>query len=181
MIIRPANPADVLPMAEVNVLTRRTCYPGIFPGELLASASPERIAVRWMKNLFTEPNPPGSFGLVAENKGEVVGFIMAGPAREVVISAGGEMYTLYVLPDYHNQGIGRSLMHHAADRLLQAGYSAFFLWVLTANLPSRTFYEKLGGCVVSQRFEEVKGYLLDETAYIWSDIPAFIQRTKPSR
>lgn len=180
MIIRPAAPADVLPMAEVNVITRRTCYPGIFPAELLERASPERIAVRWMKNLFTEPNPPGSFGLVAENKGGVVGFIMAGPAREVMLGAGGEMYTLYVLPEYHNRGIGRGLMHHAAERLLQAGFSDFFLWVLTANLPGRTFYERLGGKAINQRLEDVKGYLLDETAYFWSDIPAFIQRTKPN-
>ncbi len=178
MIIRIATPQDVLAMATVNVETRRVKYVNIFPAELLARANPERIAERWMKNLFTEPNPPGSFGLVAEEAGEVIGFVMAGPARDITPGASGEMYTLYVLPRYHRQGIGQGLMVEAACRLRQQGHSAFFLWVLTANLPSRTFYEGLGGIVVGQRNEDVKGYILDETAYIWKDIDIFLSKAR---
>jgi len=178
MIIRIATPQDVLAMATVNVETRRAKYVDIFPAELLARANPERIAERWMKNLFTEPNPPGSFGLVAEEAGEVIGFVMAGPARDTTPGASGEMYTLYVLPRYHRQGIGQGLMVEAACRLRQQGHSGFFLWVLTANLPSRTFYEGLGGIVVGQRIEDVKGYPLDETAYIWKDIDLFLSKAR---
>ena len=174
MIIRPALPEDILAMATVNVETRREKYVGIFPAELLARASPERIAERWMKNLFTEPNPPGSFGLVAEEEGEVIGFVMAGPARDSSLGANGEMYTLYVLPHYQHQGIGHGLLLEAACRLQKQEFSAFFLWVLTANLPSRAFYESLGGEFIGQRFEEVKGYTLNESAYIWRDIEKFI-------
>lgn len=174
MIIRPAVPQDVLSMARVNVETRRAMYVDIFPAELLARASPERIAERWMKNLFTKPNPPGSFGLVAEIEGEITGFIMAGPARGTTIGASAEMYTLYVLPRCHHLGIGRGLMQQAAIHLRREEHTNFFLWVLTANLPSRKFYEGLGGEICGQRFEEVKGYALDETAYIWRDIQKFI-------
>ena len=176
MIIRPATPEDILAMATVNVETRREKYIGIFPAELLARASPERIAERWMKNLFTEPNPPGSFGLVAEVEGEVIGFVMAGPARDSTMGAIGEMYTLYVLPRYQRQGIGCGLLLEAARRLQQQGHSSFYLWVLTANLPSREIYETLGGEAFGQRFEDVKGYALDETAYIWQDIEQFLSK-----
>jgi ribosomal protein S18 acetylase RimI-like enzyme len=176
MNIRLATPQDVFAMATVNVETRRSMYVGIFPAELLARASPERIAERWMKNLFTEPNPPGSFGLVAEEKGEVIGFVMAGLARDKDLGASGEMYTLYVLPRCHRQGIGHRLLQEAARYLQQQGHSAFFLWVLSANLPSRAFYEALGGEIIGQRFEDVKGYALDETAYIWRDIHKFLSK-----
>lgn len=174
MNIRLATPEDILAMATVNVETRREKYVGIFPAELLARASPERIAERWMKNLFAEPNPPGGFGLVAEEEGVVIGFVMAGPARDTALGASGEMYTLYVLPRFHRQGIGFMLLQEAARYLQQQGHSAFYLWVLTANLPSRAFYEALGGKIISRRFEDVKGYALDETAYIWHDIEQFI-------
>jgi ribosomal protein S18 acetylase RimI-like enzyme len=176
MIIRLATPQDILAMATVNVETRRCNYVGIFPAELLARANPERIAERWMKNLFTEPNPPGSFGLVAERDDEVIGFVMAGPARDKDLGASGEMYTLYVHPRCHRQGIGHKLMQEAAIYLQEQGHSAFYLWVLTANLPGRAFYEALGGEVIGQRFEEVKGYALEETSYLWKDIPQFLSK-----
>jgi hypothetical protein len=174
MLIRPATPADILSMAEVNVTTRRECYPGIFPAELLARASPERIAARWMKNLFTEPDPPGSFGLVAEQNARVVAFVIAGPARADSIGATGELYTLYVLPSFQHQGLGSALMSQAARFLQQDGLHSFYLWVLTANISGRAFYQAMGGLQAGQRFEDVKGYLLDETAYLWPDISRFL-------
>jgi ribosomal protein S18 acetylase RimI-like enzyme len=177
MLIRNSTPQDVLAMASVNVETRRAMYMNIFPTELLANASPERIAVRWTKDLFTEPNPPGRFGLVAEVDNEIVGFIMAGPALDLSIGASGEMYTLYVLPRFHRQGIGQGLMLEAAVRLEQEGFDGFYLWVLTANLASRKFYENLGGEIAGQRLENVKGYMLDETAYLWKGISLFIAKS----
>jgi len=81
-----------------------------------------------------------------------------------------------VLPSYQRQGIGHKLLLEAARRLQQQGHSSFYLWVLTANLPSRKIYEALGGEAIGQRFEEVKGYELDETAYIWQDIEQFLSK-----
>lgn len=174
MLIRPATPADILSMAEVNVATRKECYPGIFPEELLARASPDRIAARWMKNLFTEPDPPGSFSLVAEWDTRVIAFVIAGPARDNSIGATGELYTLYVLPAFQHKGVGASLMGEAASCLLQRGFHSFYLWVLTGNKSGRAFYHAMGGQQAGQRFEEVKGYFLDETAYLWPDISRFL-------
>ncbi len=56
----------------------------------------------------------------------------------------GEVYALYVAPDWWSTGTGRSLMARATAALADAGYERGVLWVLEANARARRFYEKAG-------------------------------------
>ena len=59
------------------------------------------------------------------------------------------------------------------------GLSDAFLWVLTGN-PSRFFYEAMGGQTVAERQERFAGKLLDETAYAWPDLSAWLTSPRPA-
>jgi ribosomal protein S18 acetylase RimI-like enzyme len=56
----------------------------------------------------------------------------------------GEVYALYVAPDWWSTGTGRSLMAAALAALSQGGYRHAVLWVLSGNARARRFYERAG-------------------------------------
>jgi ribosomal protein S18 acetylase RimI-like enzyme len=56
----------------------------------------------------------------------------------------GEVYALYVTPDWWSTGTGRSLMGAALAGLEAGGYQRAVLWVLAANNRARRFYERAG-------------------------------------
>ncbi|MBT5435938.1 MAG: GNAT family N-acetyltransferase, partial [Rhodospirillaceae bacterium] len=79
----------------------------------------------------------------------------------------GEIYTLYLLSDWHGQGLGRSMLDWLLQRLRARGLDRILLWVVEAN-PTRFFYEAMGAKVIARRREPFAGVLLDELAYGWS-------------
>lgn len=50
-----------------------------------------------------------------------------------------------VLPQYHRQGIGRSLIEKLAEITAKLGICRFFLSTQKSNLPACALYEKCGG------------------------------------
>ena len=109
--------------------------------------------------------------LVAEDvDAGVIGFGNAGTARADGLPAdsdwNGEIYTLYLLPDWHGQGLGRRLLEGLFDLLWRNRLLNVILWVLEAN-PTRFFYEAMGGRLIARRRERFAGVMLDELAYGW--------------
>jgi GNAT superfamily N-acetyltransferase len=56
----------------------------------------------------------------------------------------GELYALYVTPDWWSAGAGRALLATVVAALRAAGYRRAVLWTLTRNARARRFYEKAG-------------------------------------
>jgi ribosomal protein S18 acetylase RimI-like enzyme len=107
--------------------------------------------------------------LVAERKGEVVGFVHAGKIREAIETADAEIYSLYLLREAQGRGIGRALLRVVAVVLRQQGFTSVALWVLERNR-SRGFYETCGGRLAASRVIEIGGARLMEVAYWWPDL-----------
>ena len=82
----------------------------------------------------------------------------------------GEIYVLYVLPEYQHQGIGRELVSACVHHLIhQLKVDTMLIWVLAEN-PYRRFYELLGGKVVREKTQEIGGRMLSEVGYGWETI-----------
>jgi GNAT superfamily N-acetyltransferase len=108
---------------------------------------------------------------VAEAAGRgVVGFADFGAARENFGAYEGELYAVYVLPEFQRRGIGERLFRLGAGFLKASGRNSMYLLTLEVS-PYRRFYEKLGGRVVGGKSVEIEGVAYDELAYGWDSLP----------
>ena len=110
----------------------QAAYAHVLPAERLTQLSVERRARQW------RDWPP----LLAESGDVVVGFVSVGASRDV--DADGELFAIYVDPDYWGSGVGRKLMAAAEERLSELGHLEAILWVLADNPRARRFYERSG-------------------------------------
>ena len=69
--------------------------------------------------------------LLAESGDVTVGFISVGASRDA--DADGELFAIYVDPDYWGSGVGRKLMAAGEERLRELGHVEAILWVLADN------------------------------------------------
>jgi GNAT superfamily N-acetyltransferase len=166
--IRAAVSDDAAAMARVRVDTWRAAYRGIVPDATLERLSYAETE-RFLRRVLWEDNH-GAFAYVAETgAGEVVGLAVGGAGLGALAAHyRGELYILYILPEWQRHGFGRGLVAACARELVQRGLTPMMLWVLAQN-PARDFYEKLGGVPLQEREEEMDGELLLEVAYGWQD------------
>lgn len=176
-IIREARAADADAIAAVHVETWHNTYAGIIPDRVLLGLSARREAGYWQHALR---RPAGRFlVMAAENAaGAVVGYASGGSTRSGELPYDGEVYTLYVLPDYQGCGIGRQLLSALFARMVAAGFGSAVIWVLAEN-PSRFFYQAMGGTWVAVRDERFCGVMLSEMAYGWSNLACAVAPSSP--
>ncbi len=171
--LRPARPGDAPAIARVHVETWRAAYAGLVPDVYLVSMTESKQALQW-NNAIRRAVAPEAV-LAAESSdlpgGRIVGFGSCGPARGRPES--GEIFTLYVAPDWQGQGIGQMLLEGLFARLHAGGLGEAVLWVLNAN-PARFFYEALGGRRIAERKERFAGVDLEEAGYVWSDLGVWL-------
>ncbi len=168
--IREAREEDVFGMAKVRVDTWRVAYKEIMPDDLLENLSYQATAERWRK-AFWEDKDPNVAVFVAENEqSEIIGIAICGLESNQDPIYQGEIYVLYVLPEYQRQGIGRRLVASCAEYLIQQlRVKTMLIWVLADN-PYRRFYESLGGKVIQEKTKEFGGKMLSEVGYGWEEI-----------
>lgn len=167
--IRPARPNDAQAIARLDVETWRTTYAGVLSATYLVGLSERRRDLGWRMAILREPR---DVRVAVDVAGRIEGFGSCGPSRSERHFP-GEVFTLYVAPDRQNQGIGRRLLIALFRRLAASGLDAAVVWVLRDN-PSRFFYERLGGRLISHKPIAVGGGQVEALAYGWPDLPAYL-------
>ncbi len=179
MIIREATKADAEVIASVYVETWRDSYAGVIPDHVLVNMSHRRQAADWRGAIANWHG--GHLVLVAEDDNAgVIGIGSCGPARKTGLPYRGEVYTLYVHPDYQGEGVGKSLLRELFRALSRKGMASALIWVLADN-PARFFYEACGGRLVATRDQRLWGTVLHEKAYGWDDLAEATSRRARQR
>ncbi|HWB50711.1 MAG TPA: GNAT family N-acetyltransferase [Stellaceae bacterium] len=109
---------------------------------------------------------------VALGGGAAVGFGSCGASRGEP-GFTGEVFTLYVAPDWQDQGIGRGLLLAMFRRLVAQNHHSAIIWVLRDN-PSRFFYQRLGGKEVRRKLLPFNGAQVAAAGYGWADLPGYL-------
>ena len=94
----------------------------------------------WSENsIASELNNPLSYWLVAEEKGEIAGYV----GSQSVLDA-ADMMNLAVSPKCRQQGIGQALVSALVEHLRQNHVIALLLEVRVSNGPAIALYKKMG-------------------------------------
>lgn len=167
--VRSARVDDAEGVARVYIDSWHDTYPSILPTGLLRAMTPKGQTARWRAAIGTGGRERV---LVAEIPGSgIIGMTSLGPVQDRGLGYDGEVYTLYVAPDFVGMGIGSLLLRAAFAALHAANFSSCAIWAHGRN-PARFFYEAMGGKLIAERNRRMGGAAVPEVAFGWTNLVA---------
>jgi len=164
-IIRQAEVKDAEAIAEIGVASWQSTYRGQIPDSYLDKMRPEDKIEQRRKEISSSKLETTYFVAVKNDK--VVGYCHVGKSTDVNAKpTDGELQSIYLLDNYHGQGIGFALMQASLKHLKKNKFKRATLWVLETNLKTRQWYEsrdwKLEG---TKKTDPRDGFELKEIRY----------------
>lgn len=159
---RRATTADAFGVAAVHDASWRQAYTGIIPHKSLDTMVRRRDTQWWARAIKHSTRI-----LVLETLGQIVGYATLGQNRVSALSQQGEVYELYLLPEYQGVGLGKKLFLAARQELAAIGLKGCVVWVLEDNTPAVHFYSNAGGIDIAEGTETFNGSTLNKVAYAW--------------
>jgi ribosomal protein S18 acetylase RimI-like enzyme len=142
MKIRPARVNDAPALARVHVDSWCAAYRGLVPDSFLQRFTYQSREERFRQSLVANAEET----YVVQLNEQVVGFLTLGAARDSDVDSKrtGEIWGIYISPDYWRQRIGSRFVEEAESLLKSRRYESAVLWVLEGSQQARRFYEAMG-------------------------------------
>lgn len=170
--IKKANLEDAQILADIHVASKCLAETGLVSDAYLQSLTVEDYVDKWQEWLGLDKSRTD----IAYCEGNPAGFISYGPIRTrlpsdrgMIPQYAGEVYALYVHPDYLRKGIGRHLLLSARKDMAENKMKSFLLWVLKNNDRAVKFYLAQGGEKVGKKQVEIGGKMVFESAVGWRE------------
>ncbi|HVV79132.1 MAG TPA: GNAT family N-acetyltransferase [Pseudolabrys sp.] len=160
--IRRAKASDAQAVADTHDEAWRTAYQGIIPGNEL-----DKLISRRGPDWWDSAIRKGSRITILQFGDNIAGYANYGRNRARSLTYDGEVYELYLRPEYQGLGFGRRLFSAARKDLQQTGLRSLVVWALSDNEPAVEFYRALGGRAVARSSEKFGSKTLDKVAYAW--------------
>ncbi len=143
MIIRKATVEDAERIATISVLSWQHAYKDLIPKNFLDNISLEERHKNWIKGLKEKSYRTT---LVVENQNIIAGFSGHRPARDDDLDPNktGEIYAVYLDPDYMGKGFGKALLAEIFKELREQSYIDCIVWTLRDNFSAIEFYKRTG-------------------------------------
>lgn len=161
--IRRAEPQDASAIADVHHDTWVGTYAGLIPHRALNKMISRRGRAWWADAVKRAASV-----LVIEIGGKVVGYATLGRNRARELPQQGEIYELYVRPEYQGIGLGTRLFNAAREKLAGHGLSGLVVWALEDNTNAVNFYSGIGGRDVAEGVEVFDAKALRKVAFVWN-------------
>lgn len=141
-ILRRAQVEDAPILAKVHVDSWQAAYRGIVPDTFLHGFTYSKREEAFQQALAAKAEET----YLLEEDEIPAAILTVGPSRDddLDVHLVGELWGIYIAPDYWRRGIGRELVGEAERLLQDRGYCEIVLWVLEGNTAARQFYEKMG-------------------------------------
>jgi len=160
--IRRARANDACSVAECHDEAWRTAYRGIIPGTEL-----EKLIVRRGPAWWDSAIRKGSRVALLQFGDKIAGYANYGRNRARSLDYDGEIYELYLRPEFQGLGFGRRLFTAARRDLAQSALRSLIVWALSENDNAVEFYRALGGKAVARSSEKFGSRVLDKIAFGW--------------
>lgn len=161
--IRKAVAGDAEAIAETHHAAWQGAYAGIIPHRALTSMLNRRGREWWASAIRRAASV-----LVIEVGGDVAGYATIGRNRARELRQEGEIYELYVKPEYQGIGLGTRLFNAARERLTAHGLNGLVVWALEENSNAVAFYEGSGGRDIAEGVEVFDQKALRKIAFVWN-------------
>ncbi|MCA0969702.1 GNAT family N-acetyltransferase [Halobacillus litoralis] len=172
--VREARLEDAEKIAQIHVSSWKSTYQDLLDERDVSNSTVENRIVLWETVLRQRVN--GQLAYVVESdEGELVGFVSGGKERTKSYGYDGEIYAIYLLEQYKQQGYGRMLLQAFAEGMKREGYKSLLVWVLTKN-PSNRFYTKFGADPIEAEKVTIGEGTYEETAFGWENIDHLLQQ-----
>jgi ribosomal protein S18 acetylase RimI-like enzyme len=162
--VRRAKAPDAGAIASIHDEAWRAAYQGIIPGPELDKLINRRGA-KWWDSAIRK----GSRIALLNFGDTVAGYANYGRNRARSLYYDGEIYELYLRPEFQGLGFGRKLFSSVRRDLGQSGLQSLVVWALSDNEPAVGFYRSLGGKAVARSSERFGARVLDKVAFAWSN------------
>lgn len=159
--VRKGRSADARALAEVFRTSWLNAYRGIIPHAHLETMIRRHGASWWATTIRSGANV-----LVLEFGDVVAGYATLGQARRRGPYQ-GEIYELYLAPDYQGLGFGEHLFEACRHRLDKNRLKGLIVWALSENAIATDFYWRRGGRPVAKEIETMAGVKIEKTAFAW--------------
>lgn len=160
---RRAVPDDASRISEIHSESWKHAYSGIVPYGALTRMI-NRRDVNWWATAIRR----STIILVIEVGDQIAGYATLGPNRVSTFPLEGEIYEIYLKPEYQGVGLGAKLFSDAHSELKRRGYKGMAVWVLSENTSAISFYENAGGRAIATGSEHFDDKKLQKTAYAWN-------------
>ena len=163
MLLRTAQPADAIAVADVHVRAWQEAYRGLLFDEYLDGLQVEEWAQGYR---FGDVDATKPSTVLALDRDAIYGFATIGPSADEDRHGTGELLALYVDPDRRGLGVGRALIEEARARLARQGFREAGLWVLVGNKRAERFYRTDGWLPDgARRPAKVAGFSVEDIRY----------------
>ncbi len=160
--VRRAEAKDAEAITAVHDSAWRYAYDGVIPARELSRIVARRGA-RWWDRAIRR----GTAILVLEVGGVIAGDAAVGPNRARNLTQKGEVYEIYMLPEYQGVGLGTRLFLAARRELARFGFDTVVVWALADNDNACRFYRNAGGRKIAKANERFGDVALTKVAFAW--------------
>ncbi|HVY20605.1 MAG TPA: GNAT family N-acetyltransferase [Bauldia sp.] len=160
--VRRAEVRDAEAITAVHDTAWRFAYEGMIPAKELTRIISRR-GPRWWDRAIRR----GTAILVLEVGGAICGYATVGPNRARNLAQKGEVYEIYMKPEYQGIGLGTRLFLAARRELGRFGFDTVVVWALADNENACRFYKNAGGRKVAKANERFGEVALTKVAYAW--------------
>jgi ribosomal protein S18 acetylase RimI-like enzyme len=164
--IRHAKPSDAQAIALAHDASWRDAYRGVIPGAELERMIARRGPKWWQSAILR-----GTGLLVLDFNGEIAGYATYGRNRVPSMPYSGEIFEIYLVPEYQGHGFGRRMFNAARRELAEHGYLSTIVWALAENDKALGFYRRLGGLQIRRAEERFGSDMLTRVAFGFVSAP----------
>ncbi|MCO5733546.1 GNAT family N-acetyltransferase [Rhizobium sp. SSA_523] len=160
--VRQAGPEDAADIADVHREAWRQAYAGLIPHRPLTEMLERRGEIWWRR----ASSGPATL-LVLDVAGTIAGYATIGLNRARALPQDGEIYEIYLRPEFQGIGLGRRLFGEARRLLKSLGCHGLVVWCLEDSEHAIRFFRRHGGLDVAEGMEDFADVRLRKLGFVW--------------
>ncbi len=160
--VRRAEPQDAPAISEVHRQAWSQAYAGLIPHKPLIQML-ERRGEGWWRKAVRGP----ATLLVLDIGGVIAGYATIGLNRARALPYDGEIYEIYLRPEYQGVGLGRRLFGESRRLLKSLGCKGLVVWCLEESEHAVRFLRSHGGADLAEGMEDFDGKSLKKIGFVW--------------